>query len=519
MHVGHFLSRAALRHPNRPAWLQGDVAISFREAEVRANRLAHALLSLRGQPGGRVAILVSNCYQGLEALLAPMKAGMAVVPMNIRLHPSEHEYMLNDSGAFALVYGEEFREQLAQMRENLTSLKHFICVGRGAPGDLTYDQVLDGQLDMPPDPAIESDDLAWIFYTSGTTGHPKGAMLTHRNLITMAEQFLLNVNPAVPGDVVLHAAPITHASGLSILHHIAVGAANAFPATRSFDPPQIFEAIQRYRVTTMFLVPTMINLLMASPDKSKYDLSSLHTIWYGGSPMYLNQLLEAVRAFGVIFVQVYGQGEAPCTITSLPKEEHLAGDDPVKLKRLASAGRETTAVRVRVVDDEDRKVPAGQMGEIVVRGDLVMKGYWNNPEATAEALRGGWLHTGDIGCLDEDGYLYITDRKKDMIISGGSNIYPREIEEVICRHPAVFEVSVIGIPDAKWGETVKALVVAREGMRVTESEIVEHCKRHLASYKKPQSVEFLPALPKNAYGKVLKRELRDRYWAGRQRKV
>jgi long-chain acyl-CoA synthetase len=466
-------------------------------------------------------MLIPNCYQGLETLLAPMKAGMAVVPMNIRLHPSEHEYMLNDSGAFALIYGEEFRDHLAQIRGNLTSIKHFICVGRGAAGDLGYDQVLDGQRETPADPAIEPDDLAWLFYTSGTTGHPKGAMLTHRNLLTMAEQFLLNINPARPGDVLLHAAPITHGSGLSIFHHIAVGAASAFPATRAFDPPRIFEAIQRYHATTMFLVPTMINLLLASLDKGKYDLSSLHTIFYGGAPMYVEQLLEAVRTFGPVFVQLFGQGEAPMTCTSLPKEEHLAGDDPVKLKRLASAGRETTAVRVRIVDDADRDVPApaSQMGEIVVRGDLVMKGYWNKPEATAETLRGGWLHTGDIGYLDADGYLYITDREKDMIISGGSNVYPREIEEVICRHPAVFEVAVIGIPDEKWGETVKALVVPREGTSATEAEIIEHCKRHMASYKKPQSVEFLPALPKNAYGKVLKRELRDRYWAGRQRKV
>ena len=519
MHAAHFLTRAALRYPDRPAWLQGDVTITFREAEAHANRLAHALLSLGGQPGDRVGMLVPNCYQGLETLLAPMKAGMAVVPMNVRLLPNEHQYMLNDSGAFALIYGEEFRDHLAQMRGSLTSVKHLICVGHGGTGDLGYEHVLADRRETPPDLAIEPDDLAWIFYTSGTTGHPKGAMLTHRNLITMAEQFLLNINPARPGDVLLHAAPITHGSGLSIFHHLAAGAASAFPATRTFDPPKVFEAIQRYRVTTMFLVPTMINMLLASADKTKYDLSSLHTIFYGGAPMYVEQLLEAVRTFGPIFVQIFGQGEAPMTCASLPKEEHLAGDDPVKLKRLASAGRETTAVHVRIVDDEDREVPSGQMGEIVVRGDLVMKGYWNKPEATAETLRGGWLHTGDIGYLDPDGYLYITDRKKDMIISGGSNIYPREIEEVICRHPAVFEVAVIGIPDAKWGETVKALVVLREGVRAAEAEIVEHCKRHMASYKKPQSVEFLTALPKNAYGKVLKRELRDRYWADRGRKV
>ncbi|MBI4637853.1 MAG: long-chain fatty acid--CoA ligase [Candidatus Rokubacteria bacterium] len=519
MHVGHFLTRAAQRYPERPAWIERDRTVTFREAEARVNRLARALLALGGQPGDRIGMLVPNRAEGLETLLGPMKAGMGVVPMNIRLHPSEHEYMLNDSGAFALIYAEEFRDHLAGIRERLTSVKHLICVGRPPAGDLEYERVLEAERASPPDPAIDADDLAWLFYTSGTTGRPKGAMLTHRNLLTMVEQFLLDLNPARPTDVLLHGAPITHGSGVAIFHHIARGAASAFPATRAFDPPMIFEAIERHRATTMFLVPTMINLLLASPERGKYDLSSLHTVFYGGAPMYVETLLEAVRVFGPIFVQLFGQGEAPMTCTSLGKEEHLAGDDPVKLKRLASAGREVTGVRVRVVDDEDRDVPPEQMGEIVVRGDLVMKGYWRKPEATAETLRGGWLHTGDVGYLDPDGYLYITDRMMDMIISGGSNIYPREIEEVICRHPAIFEVAVIGVPDPKWGETVKALVVAREGRPVTEAEIVEHCKRYLASYKKPQSVDFLPSLPKNAYGKVLKRELRDRYWAGQARKV
>ncbi|MGE3541321.1 MAG: long-chain-fatty-acid--CoA ligase [Candidatus Tectimicrobiota bacterium] len=519
MHIGHLLTRAARRWPERPAWLQGEQVITFRQAEARVNRLAHALAALGARPGDRIGMLLPNCFQGLETILAPMKGGMAVVPMNIRLHPDEHAYMLNDSGARILIYGDEFRAHLHSLRARLRTVEQYICVGEADQGDLDFEALLQEQPATPPQLAIAPEDLAWLFYTSGTTGRPKGAMLTQRNLLTMVQLFQLDINPAVATDVLLHAAAITHGSGCALFHHIARGAANAFPATRSFDPPRIFEAIQRYRVTTMFLAPTMVHMLTQSAARLAYDLSSLHTVFYGGGPMYVEQLQEALRAFGPIFVQLFGQGECPMCITSLPKEEHLTAGDPHKERRLASAGRETTGVRVRVVDDDDCDLAAGEHGEIVVRSDLVMQGYWNNPAATAETLRQGWHHTGDIGYLDEDGYLYITDRKKDMIISGGANIYPREIEEVICTHPSVLEVSVLGVPDEKWGESVKALVVPRPGMQVTEAEIIEHCRRALASYKKPSSVEFLHALPKNAYGKILKRELREPYWQGQTRRV
>jgi len=519
MHIGHLLTRAALRWPERPAWLQDERVITFRQAEARVNRLAHAVAQLGATAGDRIGMLLPNCSQGLETILAPMKGRMAVVPMNIRLHPDEHAYMLNDAGARVLIYGAEFRQHLDTIRARLTTVEHYICVGDPARGDLDFDELMQGQPATPPQVAIEPDDLAWLFYTSGTTGRPKGAMLTQRNLLTMVELFLLDINPAVATDVLLHAAAITHGSGCAVFHHIARGAASAFPATRSFDPPTIFEAIQRYRVTTMFLAPTMVHMLTQSPARAHYDLSSLHTIFYGGGPMYVEQQQEALRAFGPIFVQLFGQGECPMCITSLRKEEHVTAGDPVRQRRLGSAGRETTGVRVRVVDDDDRDLAAGEHGEIVIRSDLVMQSYWNQPEATAETLRNGWHHTGDVGFLDEDGYLYITDRKKDLIISGGANIYPREIEEVLCAHPSVLEVSVVGVPDEKWGESVKALVVTRPGMTVTEAEIVEYCRRGLASYKKPSSVEFLDELPKNAYGKILKRELRERYWIEHTRRV
>jgi acyl-CoA synthetase (AMP-forming)/AMP-acid ligase II len=519
MHVGHLLTRAAQRWPHRAAWLEGDAVVTFHEAETRVNRLARALLSLGASPGDRVGMLVPNCRQGLETILAPMKAGMGVVPMNVRLHPAEHEHMLNDSGARVLVYHEDLRAHVACMRDRLKTVERFVVIGRGEAGDLRFEELLEAESPVAPEVVVERDDLAWLFYTSGTTGRPKGAMLTHRNLLAMAQIILLDLNPARETDVLLHAAAITHGSGVSVFHHIARGAASAFPSTRAFEPRRIFEAIQRYRATTMFLAPTMIHMLTTSGAHREYDLSSLHTVFYGGGPMYVDQQQEAVRTFGPIFCQLFGQGEAPMVCTTLPKGEHVAGDDPIAQRRLASAGRETTGVQVRIFDDRDGPVPAGEPGEIVVRGDLVMKGYWNQPDATAETLRSGWLHTGDVGYLDEDGYLYVTDRKKDMIISGGANIYPREVEEVLCTHPAVREVTVIGVPDEKWGESVKALVVLRHEAQASEADLIEHCRQRLASYKKPTSVEFLRELPKNAYGKILKRELREPYWAGRSRSV
>jgi acyl-CoA synthetase (AMP-forming)/AMP-acid ligase II len=518
VNVGHLLTRAAQQHPDRPAWIQGEVTIAYREAEARVNGLAHALQNLGGRPGDRVAMLLPNCYQGLETILAPMKARMAVVPMNVRLQAGDHAYEVNDSGAFALVYAAEFREHIASIRDSLPSVRHFICVGADAGDDPAYEDII-SPAPAPPVGDDDPEDLAWLFYTSGTTGQPKGAMLSHRNLLAMANNFLTDINPAVVTDILLHAAPITHGSGLAMFHHLARGAASAFPETLRFDPPEIFAAIGRTRATTMFLVPTMINILMSSPDVAKYDLSSLHTVVYGGGPMYEGQITQAIETFGDVFVQLFGQGEAPMTITCLPKAEHRTNGDPLRVQRLRSAGREVTGVRVRVVDADGDDVPVGETGEILVRGDLVMQGYWGNAEATAEALRDGWLHTGDMGHLDEDGYLYLTDRIKDLIISGGANVYPRRVEDVIARHPAVSEIAVIGVPDPKWGEAVKAVVALRDGAQVSDAELLALCRSALANFEVPKSVDFLPELPKNAYGKIVKREIREPYWAGHERRI
>jgi acyl-CoA synthetase (AMP-forming)/AMP-acid ligase II len=511
MHVGHLLSRGAVRYPDRPVWLGEDGAVTYAEGAERVNRLARALLAL-GVSGDRVAILSTNRFEALEAWLGVVTAGMAAVPLNPRLHADEYRYILQDAGAVAVVYDEAFDREVAAFKDDTPGIAHWFRIG-GANGEASaYDELIAGGPADPPEVGIEPDDVAWLFYTSGTTGAPKGAMETHRNLLTMTQQFLTTIlADAAPTDVMFHAAPVSHGTCSCMLPHLAVGAANAFPLTRSFEPPRVFEAIERYSVTTTFLAPTMVQMLLSAADRQRFDLSTLRTVVYGGAPMHVDLLRDAMAAFGPVFAQIYGQGEAPMTCTVLGKADHAAGRGSAGVRRLSSAGRETFAVHVAIVDDDDELLGPNQVGEVVVRGDLVMAGYWNRPEATAEALRGGWLHTGDVGYLDDDGYLFVTDRKKDMIISGGSNVYAREVEDAIASHPAVAEVAVVGVPDERWGECVAAIVVLRDGSYATRDDIVAACRDRLGSYKKPRLVEFVDALPKNAYGKVLKRELRERF--------
>ena len=520
MHVAHFVHRSAQRWPHRPLWLSPAASISYGDGVARLNLIARWLLA-RGLQRDRVAILSTNRFEAFEIYLAAMNAGMAAVPLNPKLHPSEHAFMIGDCGARFVAYSADYADHIAGVRGELPCVEQWIRIGgKGPSPDTAYDAVLVGSDTSCPDVAVGPDDLAWLFYTSGTTGKPKGAMETHRNLVTMVQQFLIGIlRDACEEDVMLHAAPIAHGTASVGLAHLAVGAAQCFPTSSSFDPAHFFELIEQLRVSSSFLAPTMIQLLLRSADRGRHDLSSLKNVVYGGGPMYVELLKEALAAFGPVFHQIFGQGEAPMTCTALPKWEHRLDGDPRAELRLASAGRELPAVQVRVVGEDDRPVRANEPGEIVVRGDLVMAGYWNNPAASAETLRGGWLHTGDIGHLDEHGYLYITDRKKDLIVSGGSNIYPREVEEVLLQHPAVAEVSVIGVPDDTWGETVKAVVVLRENLSADGPELIQFCRGRIASYKKPTSVEFVGALPKSAYGKVLKRELRDRFWADRARKI
>jgi len=519
MNLGTLFTKSARTYPERAAIVYGDNSLTYREANERINRVANAFRSLGINKGQNVAILLHNCPEFLEVLFACFKAGIGTVPINFRLHPKECRYIIDHSEAVAVVLGDDFKDSIYTLKSGMPNVRHYISINQPSKGVLYYEDFIKKHSTNFLDVETDRGDLAWLFYTSGTTGQPKGAMLTHHVLMSMTMNFFADMIPLSSNDVILHAAPLSHGSGLYSIPNVAKGAANAILGSKTFDPKEVFETIERRRVTNIFMAPTMIKRLVTSTEIDKYDLSSLRCIHYGGAPIYVEDLKAAVKRLGQIFVQLFGQAESPMTISYLPKEEHILEGTPDQMERLKSAGIPRTDVEVKIVDENDKDLPPGVMGEIVVRGEVVMKGYWKNPHATKDTLRGGWLHTGDLGMMDEKGYIFILDRAKDMIISGGENIYSREIEDVILRHPAVHEVAVIGIPDENWGEAVKALIVVKPGQEITEEEIINFCKQNISSYKKPKSVDFIDEIPKNPYGKILKRELREKYWAGEARRV
>lgn len=519
MNIGNLLSKTAKIFPDQMAIVHGDYEINYREANERVNQLANAFSALGLRKGDNLAILLHNCPEFIETLFACFKAGITTVPINFRLHPEECRFIIDNSESAAVVLGADFRDDLYILKDGMPKVKHFICVDESIPGMEDYENLVESQPVIFEAEEVENHHVAWIFYTSGTTGMPKGAMLTHHNILTMTMNFFADVCPLGPEDAVLHAAPLSHGSGLYAIPNVAKAAANVILETRSFEPEAVFKTIERRKITNMFAAPTMIKRLITHSDIKQYDLSSLKCINYGGGPIHVQDLKDMVKVMGQVFVQIFGQAESPMTISYLRKEEHLTDGNELQLKRLASAGIPRTDVEVRVVDENDIELPNGTLGEIVVRGEVVMKGYWKNAQATKDTIRKGWLRTGDLGVMDEYGYIYIMDRSKDMIISGGENVYSREIEDVIIKHPSVFEVAVIGVPDDTWGEAIKAIVALKEGQSASEEEIISFCKKYLASYKKPKSVDFVDELPKSAYGKILKREIRDKYWAQKKRKV
>lgn len=520
MNVGKLLTKSAQTYPDKLAIAHGAKRLNYAQFNARSNRMANALYKLGLKQGDNVALLQYNYPEMLESMFACFKAGCGAVPINWRLHPKEFAFIMDHSEAKAAVLSPEFNEAILEVRDRIPNVRSLITLGHAEGELLDYEALLSRESNYFEDTVVHPDDLAWLFYTSGTTGLPKGAMLTHRNLLAMTMNFYADICPGFgPDHVILHAAPLSHGSGCYALPNVGKGAANIILESKSFDPELIFKTIQEYRVTNMFAAPTMIKLMVDSPAVDQYDHSSLKSLNYGGAPMLVEDLKQAMSKLGPCLVQLFGQAESPMTITYLPHQDHVKEGSPEQMKRLSSAGMPRTDVEVKIFDSDENELPPGETGEIVTRSDLVMKGYWRNPEATADTIKNGWLHTGDMGYLDDGGYLFIMDRSKDMIISGGENIYPREIEEVLIKHPAVREVAVIGVPDTKWGEAIKAVVSLNAGESASEEALIHFCRDHIASYKKPKTVDFVNDLPKNNYGKILKRELREKYWQGKDRKV
>jgi long-chain acyl-CoA synthetase len=478
----------AVAHGTRALWTYGELA-------THVSQIARGLIEQhRLAPGDRVAIIAKNCPEIIEILYGIWAAGLVAVPCNAKLHGAEFGYILEQSGSRLAFVSADLLGTVAPFAPG--NVESLVTIGSA-----DYVRLLEA--DPLPCMPRRPDDLAWLFYTSGTTGKPKGAMLTHRNLSVMAHAYAAEVEPIVPGDAILHAAPMTHGSGLYIIPHIMRGATNVVPESGAFEAEEIFQLSEYWRRMSMFAAPTMVKRMTACPRD--FDVTSLRTITYGGGPMYVEDARTAFDRFGPRLAQIFGQGESPMTITCLPKHVIADSAHPRWLDRLASVGMPFACIDLRIVDAEGRPCPVGETGEIVCRGPVVMAGYWNNAEASARTLNNGWLQTGDMGALDDQGYLTLKDRSKDMIISGGTNIYPREIEEVLQAHPAVVEVSVIGRKDPEWGEIVVAYVVGD----VQPAELDRLCLERIARFKRPKDYVFVPSLPKNNYGKILKTELRE----------
>ena len=471
------LERAARADPGRAALYSGTRRwATYGELALRVARLAGGMRARMGlAPGDRVAIFMKNSPEYLVAMYAAWWAGLAAVPVNAKLHAKEVDFIVADSGA----------------RWTIRS-----------PADLADAA---GAEPLPLTPRA-AQDLAWLFYTSGTTGRPKGAMLSHRNLAQMTFSYFVDVDRVERDGRILHAAPLSHGSGLYNFTHLVHGAAQVVPESGGFDAAEVLELLAAYDTVSFFAAPTFVKRLTEAARGAPLA-SGLQTIVYGGGPMYLADLREAMGVFGNRLAQIYGQGESPMTITALSKAHHGDTAHPRHVERLTSVGLPAGVVEVAIRDPEGRDLGPDAVGEICVRGDVVMSGYWNNPEGTAAALRDGWLWTGDLGSFDADGFLTLKDRSKDLIVSGGSNIYPREVEEVLLAHPGVAEASVVGRPDREWGEVVVAFVVAR-GAPPTPQELDRLCLDHIARFKRPKEYRFVDRLPKNNYGKVVKTELR-----------
>lgn len=512
MAIADILERNRRDAPDREAVVCGDLRLTYAEVGARVDRLAAVLLELGLGRGARVAVLEKNCHRFLELYFAAAQVGTVLVPLNYRLAARELAEILADSEAGAIFVGWNFLPLLESFRGDVSRLKQIVVFADEAPdGASAYEALLRAANGAPAPAAGSADELLYLYYTSGTTGRPKGAMLTESNIVFNARTVATHAG-FTSADRYLHVAPMFHLADAGAIWSVTLGG-GTHVCLADFEPGRCVELLERERITATVLVPTMINFVLNSPRAANADFSAWRVLIYGASPMPETLIRRAASTFGVQLMQAYGMTELSPVATWLSADEHQLEGPETVVRRLRSAGRAVPGVEVRVVDGQDRDVPLGEVGEVIVRGPNVMQGYWNQPEVTAQALLGGWMHTGDMATQDEDGYLYIVDRKKDMIISGGENVYSPEVEDVLFQHPALLEAAVIGVPDATWGEAVKAIVVVKDGQHVSTDELRAFCRQRIAGYKVPRSFEFVDALPKTATGKVSKKDLRAPYWA------
>ena len=512
MVVGDVPARNANKFPAKIAIVSEDVILTFKALNERVNCLANALIKKGLHKGDRIGVLVHNCHQFVEIYFAAAKAGGIFCPYNNHLKKSELKDIMDYSTPKILFVDSDYGDLVESVRPELDSVDCYICLQKSKwPSMESYEEVLSDSNGKEPGIHIQEDDPMSMFFTAGTTGKPKGALRTHRHLIMNAITGVIELKVDYE-ERALIAFPMYHVSCEdNIGRHSFMPNTMFIRREGGFNPADVLSFIEKERITRCQMVPTMIHALLQIPDVERFDLSSLRLIMYAGAPMPVELLKKALQVFPCGFAQMYGQTESGPMTTVLGPEDHVPEGSEERLQRLASAGKPVVSYEIRIVRENGEDVSIGEVGEIIGRSEAMMKGYWQQPEETAKKLKNGWLYTGDLGRFDEDGYIYIVERKNDMIISGGVNIYPREIEEVLYKHPAVSEASVIGVPDEHWGEVAKAIIVLKEGASASEEEIIKFCGEHLASYKKPKSVEFWKELPKSPQGKILKKVIREAF--------
>jgi len=519
------LMRALKLFPRKQAIVCGGKRWTYEEFCNRVNRLSHCLKGFGMKKDDKVAILHPNCHIFLEAYYAIPQIGAVSVPINYRLSPREIAFILQDSESRILIADSTLKNQIDPIRKEIPAIERILWTGENKVSDsavdLNYESALAGADSSPlPEPLINGEDTAQIYYTSGTTGRPKGVMLSHHNGATHALGTIAEIH-LTDRDVWIHVAPLFHLADAWATWAVTwVGGTHVL--VREFDAKSVLETIQREKVTLTNLIPTMLNLMVNYPDVGKFDYSSLRVLLSGGAPIAPEVVRKIVETFKCDYIQTYGMTETSPYLTLSILKEHLRKlSDEDQLRFKSKTGREFIGVDLKVVNEQGQEIKKDEkeVGEIIVKGDIVTKGYWKLPEETKKSIKEGWLYTGDMAVIDQEGYVTIVDRKKDMILTGGENVYSTEVENILYTHPAILECAVIGVPDQKWGEAVKGIVVLKPSQRVTEQEIIQFCKEKIAHYKAPKSIDFIEALPRTGSGKIHKKGLRDKYWEGYEKKV